>query len=375
LTNLHHFAAFLSNWVLENESIPAIIGGIAREEGPEDWTIGWKLGDSGTPILLVGGAFKDLTDQGQRAHTYLVVNQLLLGQLEATNRVGVDPQEAFASFWQAFYYLPKHLQAYWLAFYQEVEPFVWTSRLEGLAFAKKEKLVTRFPSIANLALDLQTYWRSMDKPSADSIHLRKQLIKTLAQQSGDLPGNLRIYLEDQIQTKHILPWQQLLRNQVKRCAQSRLQTTLKRPSKRYGTTPGIRVQGRARIGVAIDTSGSVPASSLAAFQQEIKQIAALGHPVEVLEADAQIQRNYRFQGSLPNTFSLGGGGTNYDPAIQYFAEKQPVDLLIYFTDGLGPKPEYRTNNPLIWIIDSQQSGAAFLAQHQNWPGIKLYVRN
>lgn len=371
---LAHFANFLSNWSLDNESISLLLGAVPRRVGAKDWKIGWTRDADGISVLLIGGDFQNLPQQGQRAHTHLVMNQLLLGHLEVAFGWSTDPNGWCTYLWQAFLFLPESLQNYWPA---------WTllksmnqaefGRKALAEIGRKEAIADRFPDLLLLATVLQTHWTYRTEISpAEKIH-RQQLLGTLSQESGSLPGQWQILITENTPIKASIPWPHLLRNYLKRYLKTRLQLTTKRPSKRYGTTPGTRVIGRAKIGVVLDTSGSVPVDTLVFFQKEIKKIAGLGHLIEIVEADAQIQQQYPFQGNLPTQLK-GGGGTNYDPAIQYLENKARVDLVIYFTDGLGPPPLSWKKVPIIWLIYSKADQHASLKTKQiNWPGKKVYV--
>ena len=46
----------------------------------------------------------------------------------------------------------------------------------------------------------------------------------------------------------------------------------------------------------------------------------------------------------------GGGGTSFTPVFEYLKKEQDeTDLLIYFTDGYGDKPE-KPSFPVMWVI-------------------------
>ena len=46
----------------------------------------------------------------------------------------------------------------------------------------------------------------------------------------------------------------------------------------------------------------------------------------------------------------GGGGTSFTPVFEYLKKEQDEpDLLIYFTDGYGDKPE-KPSFPVMWVI-------------------------
>lgn len=371
---LAYFATFLSDWSLDNEILPNLLGSISRKAGPEDWEVAWTRQRDSAPILMIGAGFQSLSALGQRAHTHLVINQLLLGHLEINFGWNTKEEEWCAYLWQAYLYLPEVLQNYWPAWSplktRNQDQF---SRKALVGLVREEAIADRVPGLLALAKKMQTHWSYHSEISSNEKIDRQQLFNKLSQQSGTLANQWQILITENTPLKISLPWPYLLRNYLKRYLKTTLQLTTKRPSKRYGTTPGVRVIGRAKIGVVLDTSGSVSVHSLTLFQKEIKKIAGLGHQVEILEADARIQKKYLFQGALPNTLQ-GGGGTNYDPAIQYLEHKAKVDLMVYFTDGLGPKPQSWKKVPIIWLIHVGRDQQILLKTKQvNWPGKKLYI--
>ena len=122
-------------------------------------------------------------------------------------------------------------------------------------------------------------------------------------------------------------------------------------SKRFNTFPGIRIQREQRVAVVIDTSGSINAAALELFFGEIHGIWRTGAEVVVIEADAAVQQSYPYKGKPPKGVK-GGGGTSFDPALQWLTEPRNgrFDACIYLTDGYAPEPKVRARCPLLWVI-------------------------
>ncbi len=164
---------------------------------------------------------------------------------------------------------------------------------------------------------------------------------------GRLPANL-VSLLDSITAKPQIPWRRVLRLFGATSERTLLRSTLSRPSKRYGTTPGIRVRRRTDLVVAVDTSGSVTIDDIGTFFAEIHDMWRRGATVTVLECDARVQREYSYRGTPPHGVK-GRGGTSFTPAIQRANEINP-DALIFLTDGYAPEPSTRARMPLLWVI-------------------------
>lgn len=149
-------------------------------------------------------------------------------------------------------------------------------------------------------------------------------------------------------TPSFVNWRRALRLACQSSRKSRLADTIKRPSRRFGTRPGLKIRRRQRIFVAVDTSGSISVNALRLFFSEIHQLWRTGAEVTVIECDAAIGRVYAYEGRLPEK-AAGGGGTNFLPPLAYANQHRP-DLMIYFTDGLGATPHLALRYPLLWVL-------------------------
>jgi predicted metal-dependent peptidase len=148
-----------------------------------------------------------------------------------------------------------------------------------------------------------------------------------------------------------LPWQQLLRFYAGQILEPK--PSYNRPPRRFphlvGMVPGHRHSGvRAAVVAIIDTSGSISDDSLEAIDGELARLNR-SHPVQVVEADCEVHRVFRYRGRLEQV--NGRGGTDFGPALEpSFLRPLRPGLVIYFTDGHGPAPEERPAWPLIWCL-------------------------
>lgn len=183
---------------------------------------------------------------------------------------------------------------------------------------------------------------------------------------GDVPAALRTHLDMELASKSEIPWRRVLRLFRASSERTFLKNTLRRPSKRYGTTPGVRVRRRTAIVVVLDTSASIGADELATFFGEVHVMWRAGAVVTVIECDAAVVREYPYRGIIPSTVS-GGGGTSFDPGLRRANELMP-DALLYFTDGEGPEPEVPARVPLLWILTARGRS---LAEAEHLPGRRV----
>ncbi len=167
-----------------------------------------------------------------------------------------------------------------------------------------------------------------------------------------LPAGLQQYID--LTLKSLEPqvnWRRILRIFAASSSRTYLKNTIRRPSKRYGTTPGIKVKNRQKLLVAIDTSGSVNNEELRIFFGELYHIWRQGAEIFVVECDAAIHNTYFYRGTPPDHIS-GRGGTDFNAPIEYANEKYHPDAIVYFTDGYAPVPKIKNRAPMLWMITS-----------------------
>lgn len=175
---------------------------------------------------------------------------------------------------------------------------------------------------------------------------------------GSLPAAIVAILEQaRLARNPVLNWRRALRLFANSSRRTSIKNTLRRPSKRYGTTPGIKIQPHQRLLVALDTSGSVDDEQLELFFVEVHHIWQAGAEITIVECDTEIKRQYRYQGTTPSNIT-GRGGTCFDMPIQW-ANQQQFDGTIYFTDGEASAPTIKSRKPLLWLIHSGQGKQAF----------------
>lgn len=116
--------------------------------------------------------------------------------------------------------------------------------------------------------------------------------------------------------------------------------------------PGVIRENTPRIGVAIDTSGSIDKETLRQFSAELTAILHEARPesVDVVYCDYEVQGKESFNpdDSEIKLKALGGGGTSFQPALDVFSEDPPA-CVIYLTDLYGSvprEPEY----PVLWAV-------------------------
>lgn len=111
-----------------------------------------------------------------------------------------------------------------------------------------------------------------------------------------------------------------------------------------------RESGPRRLGVVVDTSGSIEDKILNVFCTEINSLLEkTGAELVLVAADAAVAQPVALiRDRLPSTFQFkGGGGTDFRPALREM-EKHQIDCCVYFTDLMGCFPAKRPRFPLLW---------------------------
>ena len=187
---------------------------------------------------------------------------------------------------------------------------------------------------------------------------------SIARAEGKAPGGVA----ETVRNAHAstLDWRTLLRRYMTDAASRDYSWSV--PNRRFIDSglylPSIRSEGIDTIAVIIDTSGSLPAQTLAWFWAELREIAAEIRPerVFVLQVDAALRDAAEYSADdLPDEITLKGrGGTDFRPGFEWLDEQgiQP-SVCLYFTDmECSSYPEAEPVFPVIWVDHSESSSEA-----------------
>lgn len=164
-----------------------------------------------------------------------------------------------------------------------------------------------------------------------------------------------------------ISWKKKLSIFTQSVGSTRLKNTLRKPSKRHGTFPGIQIRRKTKILCIIDSSASITEEELLLFYTEIKKIQQLNIQIQIAEADTVIQQIYQFNGKIPKRIK-GWGGTDYTEVLKE-ANQQTVDAILFFTDGYSScQLEEKLVHPLLWVLSPEGMS---LDQIDHFPGQKI----
>lgn len=165
---------------------------------------------------------------------------------------------------------------------------------------------------------------------------------------GNIPGEVVDQIEEALKRgKAIIPWGKVLRMFCASCAESILDYTVKKISRRFGTRPGTRKADVLNLAIAIDTSGSIDDNQLRIFFNEVKWIWKNGAKITIYEADCNICKVYQYKGKFDGKVH-GRGGTDLEPVLKEVEGR--YDALIYFTDFYAPKISRKYKIPTLWVL-------------------------
>lgn len=224
-------------------------------------------------------------------------------------------------------------------------------------------------------INIHITWEEFDQLSEEEKQLVKQQIdhtlKETANQvnkmAGKIPGELSGLIDELFKINPpIFNWKAYFRRFLGFSNEAFIKKTLRKESKRFPQTAGIKVKFKQNILVAIDTSGSVSDGELCEFFSEINHIYKAGVGVTILEFDCALQRVYSYKGKWDGTIS-GRGGTCFSIPIEYYNEnKMKYTSAIIFTDGYAPINGLNPHNKLMWVITSN-------GQEQKYPGYYIKI--
>ncbi|MBK9338922.1 MAG: hypothetical protein IPM98_21250 [Lewinellaceae bacterium] len=291
----------------------------------------------------------------------LVVNQYV-------ERSFLPDDSIFLESFPALALLPEQT---WFYYYKKLED-LRQGRGGQAAGSPEQELLNSIRSDSH-GLERHQPWREMRSSSelerdAAEIHI-DSLMRTAHQRTsahawGAMPGAVREVLEQKLlRPAPLLNWRLALRLFAESAAKTRLKNTIKRPSKRYGTVPGMLIRRRRRLLVAIDTSGSIGQDDFNLFFNEVFHLWRAGATVEIIEADTQVYQQYLYRGTTPEIIT-GRGGTDFNAALEYANRERP-DGLVFFTDGYADKPRVQPRVPVLWLITPRGLEPKMPA----WPGL------
>ena len=206
------------------------------------------------------------------------------------------------------------------------------------------------PSASDIAAEEQAWDEAMHQAT------------NLAKAEGKMPGAV----EETVRGAHAsaVDWRTLLRRFMTDAAKRDYSWSV--PNRRFIDSglylPSIRSEGIDAIAVIVDTSGSLPAETLAAFWSEVREVATEIEPERVilLQVDTAVRDAAEYAaGDLPDEIVVRGrGGTDFRPGFAWLEEHDArPGVCLYLTDmECSRYPEAEPDYPTIWVNHGDPPG-------------------
>lgn len=190
------------------------------------------------------------------------------------------------------------------------------------------------------------------------VRVRQATAVARKKHAGHLPADIERVIEE-VRKPAKIDWREHMRQFINDKVQYNYSWAKRNKRFTDCILPGHIVDDVDKIGIAIDTSGSIDNEALSAFATELKDIidTNMVNEIVVVYCDADVQRVDRF--SIGDDLKLnakGGGGTRFSPALKWFEDNEPdVAAILYFTDlecsDFGNEP----SQPLMWMGYGRES--------------------
>lgn len=184
-------------------------------------------------------------------------------------------------------------------------------------------------------------------------------------QWGSLSGDLKALIESTLVSKQ--NFRAILSQFRASILSAKRHLTRMRPNRRYGfDAMGSQYAYSTCLLVAVDVSGSVPDEDIQRFLAVINRFFKQGiERIEVIEFDSHITtpEPLLLKQATRSIRVTGRGGTNFQPAIDYYYQNEQYDGLVFLTDGYAPtpkEPDDKRHKPIAWILTTQGGNEANL---------------
>ncbi len=171
----------------------------------------------------------------------------------------------------------------------------------------------------------------------------------------------------------VMNYSEILRHFCTSIISSRRSLTRMKPSRRLGFEHlGSRYRLASNLLIAVDVSGSITRENLSYFFSTINRFFKYGvEKIDVIQFDEELQSETPVSiNKVRQNFKISGrGGTDFQPAADFYSEHPEYDGLIYFTDGFGPKPDFKRKRPnVLWILTTRKNYERVSKWIQDIPG-------
>jgi predicted metal-dependent peptidase len=196
-------------------------------------------------------------------------------------------------------------------------------------------------------------------------------VQSRGQGWGTIGQSMQEKIVDMITPK--VDWKKVLRYFIKTSQRSSKRSTVRRINPRYPYIhAGKKINRQAKIAIAIDQSGSVSDSMLAAFFSELNGLSKLAE-FTVIPFDTQVDEEKVYvwkKGQRMAAERVLCGGTCFDAPTKYANKRGDFDGLIILTDMEAPKP-VASKCQRIWFTSDYHAKNPYFATSEKVIGIPM----
>jgi predicted metal-dependent peptidase len=187
---------------------------------------------------------------------------------------------------------------------------------------------------------------------ADGI-IRDRMKKAADKAAGNISSELIKAISDALTSK--VAWKNVFRNFILKLVSSSTRNTRKKLNRRFGIdAPGKIKERKLKLGVCLDSSGSVGDNEFTQFITEVRAMLSQGIEIVLVDADCKVHSvtNVKSKKDI-NYERRGNGGTAYQPAIDA-CMREGVNAIVYFGDMDSADEPTNPGVPFLWAVVGDQ---------------------
>ena len=205
-------------------------------------------------------------------------------------------------------------------------------------------------------------WEENDE-AAETVNAEIEKAQT-SNSWGSISGDLKQIIEASLVIQ--MDYRRMLSMFRASILSSKRKPTRMKPNRRYGFSyMGSQSDFTTGLLVAVDTSGSISDEALKQFFSIVNRFFKYGiKTIDVIQFDAELKEEVLSLKKAKSKVEITGrGGTDFQPAIDYYEKHKMYDGLIVFTDGYAAIPKLSGYSAkILWVLTSRQEYEDFCAE-------------
>jgi predicted metal-dependent peptidase len=220
-------------------------------------------------------------------------------------------------------------------------------------------------------MDSHEVWETSSPNKELVSHKIKDMVSKALEKSR-MQGNIPEYLSGIISdclTYEVKNWKSELRQFSGYKQFFSLAPTRSKLNRRFDHMFGYKIKRKAIGAIIFDSSGSIDDKRYSSFWKEVDNMKSSGINLVLIECDCDIKMVCEYKRAPKKKNRIGYGGTDFRPPFdlinnksytngkgEVFKIKQPIDFIVYFTDGQGCYPEpSMVRKPTLWVMGREDS--------------------